>query len=131
MLKGFQHAFTRQPIQGPEQHHIEATLGRVREHLGELWPVIRRAGFVIHVFAVDRPALLGCKVAELGELILDLLPFVLRGNSCVQGSRIFDVVLSGQQGRFYFYFLRFFGFGPGLSVPLNRRTFSTSASVQQ
>ena len=83
MVQRLHGSLAAQSVQGPEDQYIELTAGCSVEHLLELFPVTALAGGLIHVLVNDLPLLCLGKRSELDELILVVLPFVLRADSCI------------------------------------------------
>ncbi len=76
----------REAIQRPDQHHIKLSFAGIFKEPGKTsaFPLPFRPALIVHVFAVDLVALAITKLPKLGKLILDVLPFVLRGDPGVE-----------------------------------------------
>jgi hypothetical protein len=77
---GRDHPLAAEPIERPAEHKLELPPMRVRQHRRKLRPLLRAlpAARVIHILARDLMAGTGAPCAELPELVLRVLPLVVR-----------------------------------------------------
>jgi hypothetical protein len=76
MLQHWQYAFPAEPVERPEQKHIELSLRCGGKDSLELDAVGNLAGFVSDVLGDDCPAALNGELLQLAQLILNFLAFV-------------------------------------------------------
>jgi len=77
VVERFEHAFTAEAVQAPEQHQIELPLAGVGKHALELLAVAMLAGGAVHVLADDLPLLGGSELPQLRQLVPGVLPGML------------------------------------------------------
>ena len=76
---GRHHAFAGEAVERPEQHAIELALVGILEQRSELLAILDAfaTAFVVNVFVGDLVASDGAPLAQLSELVLGILPFVV------------------------------------------------------
>jgi hypothetical protein len=76
---GRHHAFAGEAVERPEQHAIELALVSILEQRSELLAVLGAlpAALVVDIFVQELVASAGAPLAQLSELVLRILPFVV------------------------------------------------------
>src|SRR5262249_61294415 len=82
---GRHHAFAGKAVERPEQDAIELALVGLLEQCGELLAVLGAlpAAFMFNVLMHELVASAGAPLAQLSELVLGILAFVVGRNSCI------------------------------------------------
>jgi hypothetical protein len=85
VIEGFGNALAGQAIKCPNEKQIEAALGDVRKHPPEFAAVRFAAALVIDVLVGNFPALPLSEIAQLGKLVVYLLPTVRCADAGIDG----------------------------------------------
>src|SRR6516164_1815929 len=91
---GRDHAFAGEAVERPEQHAIELALVGILEQRSELLAVLGAlpAAFMVNVLVHELVAIAGAPLAQLSELVLGMLAFVVGRNSCINSYAHLDAL---------------------------------------